>query len=208
MRLLIVEDDELLLKNLEFLLGSEREIELLGGFTTGEAALSFLKQNNAPDLILLDLELPGMHGIEFIKKAKSILPDVEILVHTIYGDKKNVFSAIKAGASGYILKGATPRELIEAINEQFNGGVPMSPKIARAVIKEFQGLKEEDEFILTAKEISILKYIEEGYTYKEIGQMCNISPNTVHTYVKKIYQKLHAKGRKEAIIKARRKGII
>ena len=207
MRLLIVEDDELLLQNLKFLLGAEKDIELLDGYTTAEDALSCLEKAR-PDIILLDLELPGMHGIEFIRRAKSKMPDVEILVHTIYGDKKNVFSAIKAGASGYILKGATPRELIEALYEQYQGGAPMSPRIARAVIREFHDYQAEEEFILTKRETVILRQIEEGYTYKEIAQRCNISPNTVHTYVKKIYQKLHAKSRKEAILKARRKGII
>ena len=207
MRLVIVEDDELLLNNLQFLLGAEKDIELLGGFTNAEDALSCIKEVR-PEIILLDLELPGMHGIEFIKKAKSLLPEVEILVHTVYGDKKSVFSAIKAGASGYILKGVTPRELLDAIHEQYHGGVPMSPRIARAVIREFQGVAEEEELILTPRETRILKYIEEGYHYKEIAKKCNISHHTVHAHVKKIYQKLHAKSRKDAIIRARRKGII
>ncbi len=207
MRLIIVEDDQLLLNNLKFLLGAEKGIELLGGFDTAEEALSFMEKKR-PDMILLDLELPGMHGIEFIRRAKAALPEVEILVHTVFGDKKTVFAALKAGASGYILKGATPRQLVEALKEQHRGGVPMSPKIARAVIREFQEAAPDEDLLLSARETGILQQIEKGFTYKEIAKMCGISPHTVHSHVKKIYQKLHARGRKEAIMKARRKGII
>ncbi len=207
MRLLIVEDDELLLQNLSFLLGAEKGIEIVGAVPTAEKGLSCLKERH-PDIILLDMELPGMHGIEFIRRAKAIDPEVEILVHTVFADRKTVFSAIKAGACGYILKGAPPRELLEALYSQFEGGVPMSPQIARAVIKEFQGGSSKDDLLLSNREKEILRGIEEGYTYKEIGQKCNISPNTVHTYVKKIYNKLHARDRKDALLKARRKGLI
>ncbi len=207
MRLLIVEDDQLLLQNLAFLLGAEKGVELTGAVTTAEEALLRLKEE-PPDMILLDMELPGMHGIDFIRKAKSLQPEVEILVHTVYEDRKTVFSAIKAGASGYVIKGITPRELLEALHEQYSGGVPMSPKIARAVIREFQSNASEEDFLLTHREIEILKYIRDGFTYKDISRRCGISRNTVHTHIKKIYQKLHAKNRKDALIKARRKGII
>ena len=207
MKLIIVEDDKMLLQNLKFFLDAEREIHVAGAYSNAEDALSDLEETK-PELILLDLELPGMHGIDFIKRVKEKMPDVEILVHTVFEDKNTIFSALKAGATGYVLKGASPRELMEAIINQYEGGVPMSPRIARAVIKEFQGMDDKEEFLLTPRETEILKGVEQGYTYNEIADKCNISRNTVHTYIKKIYKKLHAKNRHDAILRARKKGLL
>ncbi len=207
MRIIIVEDDKMLLQNLKFFLSGEKEIDVAGAYTSAEDALRDL-ENTKPELILLDLELPGMHGIKFIKKVKEKMPDTEILVHTIFEDKNTIFSALKAGATGYVLKGASPRELMEAIINQYEGGVPMSPRIARAVIKEFQNMDNSEEYLLTPREMQVLKGIEQGYTYNEIAAKCSISRNTVHTYIKKIYRKLHAKNRHDAIIRARKKGLL
>lgn len=207
MRLVIVEDDSILQENLSRLLSGEREIAVLGAFGLAEEALQNLKRL-APDILLVDLGLPGMSGLELIRRVKAEFPEVEIMVHTVFEDKENVFSAIKAGASAYILKGSSPRELVEAIHNLYQGGAPMSPKIARRLIAEFQTAGIEEQYLLSNREKEIVKGIEKGFSYKELATELNISPHTVHTHIKNVYEKLQVKNRQDALIKARRKGII
>ena len=207
MRLIIVEDDPILLESLKLILGGEAGITVAGAFGSAEDALRALRKS-APEVMLTDLGLPGMSGIELIKKAKDDMPSLEIMTHTVFEDRENVFAAIKAGASGYILKGSSPREIVEAIHEIHKGGAPMSPKIARKVIHEFQDENAEDQYLLSQRERDIVKCIEQGLTYKEISLRLKISSHTVHTHIKNIYEKLQAKDRGEALVKARKTGII
>lgn len=207
MKVVIVEDNPLLRENLKLLLSGEQGITVAGAFGSAEDALQSIKKT-APDVMLVDLGLPGMSGVELIKKVKDKLPGIDIMTHTIFEDRESVFSAIKAGASGYILKGSTPRELIEALNNLHQGGAPMSPKIARKVIQEFQDETVSEQYLLSKREQEIVREIEKGLSYKEIAERLHISPHTVHTHIKKIYEKLQAKDRQEALIKARKKGII
>ncbi len=207
MRLVIIEDDPLLLENLTLLLNGEEGLSVAGSFRSAEDALKGLK-NAKPEVMLTDLGLPGMSGVELIKKAKEEMPSLEIMAHTVFEDREMVFSAIKAGASGYILKGSSPREVIESIHSLYKGGAPMSPKIARKIIHEFQDDALSEQYLLTQREKEVVKRVEEGLTYKEIGERLNISTHTVHTHIKNIYEKLQAKDRNDAIIKARQRGII
>ena len=207
MKLIIVEDDPILLESLKLILGGEMGITVAGAYGNAEDALRALKKTS-PEVMLTDLGLPGMSGIELIKKAKDDMPSLEIMTHTVFEDRENVFAAIKAGASGYILKGSSPREIVEAIYEIHKGGAPMSPKIARKVIHEFQDENVEDQYILSQRERDIVKCIEQGLTYKEISLRLKISSHTVHTHIKNIYEKLQAKDRGEALVKARKTGII
>lgn len=207
MRLIIVEDDPILLESLKLILGGEAGITVAGAFGSAEDALRALRKLS-PEVMLTDLGLPGMSGIELIKKAKDDMPSLEIMTHTVFEDRENVFAAIKAGASGYILKGSSPREIVEAIHEIHKGGAPMSPKIARKVIHEFQDENVEDQYILSQRERDVVKCIEQGLTYKEISLRLKISSHTVHTHIKNIYEKLQAKDRGEALVKARKTGII
>jgi len=207
MRLIIVEDDPLLLENLTLLLSGEEGLAVAGSYRTAEDALRGLS-NSKPEVMLTDLGLPGMSGVDLIKRAKEEMPSLEIMAHTVFEDREMVFSAIKAGASGYILKGSSPREVIESIHALYKGGAPMSPKIARKIIHEFQDDVVSEQYLLTQREKEIVKRVEEGLTYKEIGERLSISTHTVHTHIKNIYEKLQAKDRNDAIIKARKRGII
>ena len=207
MKISIVEDDVLLRQNLKLLLSGETGISVVSVYGSAEEALQSIRKAR-PEILLADIGLPGMSGIELIRKVKELLPDLEIMAHTVFDDRETVFSAIKAGASGYILKGSTPRDLIDALHTLAKGGSPMSPKIARKVIREFQDERVDDQYLLSHRETEIVKEIENGLTYKDIAAKLGISPHTVHTHIKNIYEKLHAKDRPEALVAARRKGII
>jgi len=207
MNLVIVEDNTLLRENLRLLLEGEQGISVEGTFASAEEALSPIREIG-PDVLLVDIGLPGRSGIDLIGDVKKDNPEIEILAHTVFDSRDVVFSALKAGASGYILKGASPREIVEALFSLHQGGAPMSPKIARAVIREFQTSRGKEEELLTAREKEILLGLEQGFTYNEIGTNLHISHHTVHSHIKNIYEKLHAQGRRSALFKAKKKGII
>ena len=207
MRIAIIEDNSILRDNLVLLIGGEPDLEVCCSFGTAEEALPCILEGKL-DILLVDLGLPGMSGIELIQRVKAKAQHLEIMVHTAFDARNTVFAAIKAGATGYILKGATPRELIESIHNLAKGGAPMSPKIARAVIGEFQEVERSDHYLLTPREKEILGGMEQGFTYIELGESLSISPHTIHSHIKKIYEKLHAKSRREALATARKKGII
>jgi two-component system NarL family response regulator len=207
MRLLIVEDDTLLREHLSILLAGEPGFSLCGAYGSAEEALPMLV-DSCPDVLISDIGLPGMTGIDLIRKSKQLLPDLDIIAYTIFDDRETLFQALKAGASGYMLKGSPPRQIIEAIIDLRDGGAPMSPKIARAVIREFQEAGHDGYAILTVREIEILHYLEKGNSAKIIADACCISFHTVATHIKNIYEKLHARSRQEAIVKARKKGIL
>lgn len=210
MRLVIVEDDPYLLEKLSIALDEEAGISVVGAFGTAQETLASLGQLS-PDVMLVDLGLPDLSGVEFIRRVRDSMPDVEILAHTVFDDKDTVFSAIRAGASGYILKGTRLGSLVEALLEVREGGAPMTPAIARKVIREFRDggpSVDEDDDLLTQRERSVLKEIESGMTYKQTASKLNISTHTVNVHIRNIYQKLQAKDRKEALRSARRKGIL
>ena len=207
MKIAFVEDNNVTRETLKLLLSGEPSIESVDLYASAEEALTRLELF-PPQILLVDLDLPGMHGTELIQRVKQILPQVEIMVYTIFEDRETVFAAIKAGAAGYILKGSSPRELIESLQNLHQGGAPMSPKIARKVILEFQHAADENENPLSFRESAIVRSIEQGLSYKEIAELFCISPHTVHTHIKNIYEKLQASGRRDALQRARRFGII
>ena len=207
MHIAIVEDNPTLLENLRLLLQGEPGCVVDGAWQSGEEALA------APgwaemDILLADLDLPGISGVELIGQMKSQHPHLNCMAYTIYEDRATVFAAIKAGACGYLLKGSTPRELIEALRDLHDGGAPMSPKVARKVIHHFQELAGggSTEDGLTGREQDVLRCLEQGQSYKEIGMAMGISAHTVHSHIKHIYEKLQSCTRAEAMRKARQRG--
>ncbi|MDX1635217.1 MAG: response regulator transcription factor [Marinobacter sp.] len=205
-RIAIVEDSTPLRENLRLLLGGEPDFQVVAAHGAGEPFLAEL-EGLALDMLLCDLNLPGISGMEVIAAVKARRPDVDIMAHTINEDRGHVFGALRAGATGYVLKGTRPAELVEALHTLRDGGAPMTPRIARALVKEFQvGPVGED--VLSRKEKDVLLGVQEGLTYKEIAVRLHISPHTVHSHIKKIYEKLQAGSKHEALVKARRQGLI
>lgn len=206
MKIAIVEDNTITRETLKLLLSNHGAFETVETYGSAEEFLEN-KTGLQPDILMVDLDLPGMHGTELIQHAKKMFPATEIIVHTVFEDRGNVFTALKAGASGYVLKGNAPNELIDGLISLSLGGAPMTPRIARKVLSEFQQ-PHAGENPLSARESSIVRCIEQGLSYKEIAEKLCISPHTVHTHIKNIYEKLQSKGRHEALQRARTIGII
>lgn len=207
MHLAIVEDNPATLAALQHILLKESDVEAVDGYGSAEEALQRL-DSCCPDIMLVDLGLPGMQGSELIAQVKEHCPRIEIMVHTIFDDSPTVFAAIKAGASGFILKDANPAELITSLRILLKGGAPMSPRIARKVILEFQSSPAHQESPLSPREEKIIRCIEQGLSYNDVAERLGISYHTVHTHIKKAYEKLQARGRKEALKNARELGIL
>jgi DNA-binding NarL/FixJ family response regulator len=207
MHIAIVEDNLALLENLRLMLQGEPGCVVTGGWQSAEEALAAPVWADT-NILLADLDLPGMSGVDLISQLKSRYPALNCMAYTIYEDRSTVFSAIKAGACGYLLEGSTPRELIEALRDLHEGGAPMSPKVARKVIYHFQeitgGGPPDDG--LTSREQDVLRRLEQGQSYKEIGVAMGISAHTVHTHIKHIYEKLQGRTRAEVMRKARQRG--
>ena len=204
LRVFIVEDDPRLLRHLVELLDGEPGLRVAGTAGDSEEALELLGGSGA-DIALVDLNLPGKSGVELIAGLAGSGPPV--LVHTVRDDRATVLAAIKAGACGYVLKGGSPRELIEALYNLDGGGSPMSPKIARAVLRELQARPSGPD-PLTPRERQVLQLIDRGFTYKELAAELHISHNTVHTHVKHIYERLHGRDKRSALAEARRRGLL
>ena len=164
-----------------------------------EAASSII--NTQPDVVIMDINMPGMSGIECIRKIKANCPGTQFMIFTIYENDEKIFDAIAAGASGYLLKKTPPDKMIEAIKELHNGGSPMSSMVARKVINHFNESKKKASDCLTNKENEILVLLSKGFLYKEIAAKLTITVGTVTQHIHKIYEKLHVTNKTEAINK-------
>lgn len=200
----IVEDDERLQQHLVRILGSQSDIECLYAVSSGEEALEKIPVH-PPDVVLMDINLPGKSGIECIRDLKKKVSQLEIVMLTAYEEEDNIFSALKEGASGYLLKTSTHEDIFGAIRDVHSGGAPFSSNIARKVTQYFHTERqiENDNESLSPREREVLELLASGYIYKEVADQLNITPETVRTYVKRICVKLHVRSKIEAIIKYR-----
>jgi DNA-binding NarL/FixJ family response regulator len=205
-QLLIVEDDETVRESLAYLLLASG-FGVRGKFESAEALLSFLEENTVDDVIvLLDLELPGLSGVELLRSLRKREQTMEVVVLTVFDDRESLMAALKAGASGYILKDTPHDSLCRAVEEVANGGAPMSPAVARRILREFH--TEDEEQPLSPREREVLAMLVKGYTYEQIGEGLFISSGTVQVHLRNIYRKLGVKSRTAAVAKALRNRLV
>lgn len=197
----IVEDIREIREGLRLLIDSSDGFICTNTYATAEEALEQLPLHS-PDVVLMDIQLPGISGIECVRRLKPQCSTTQFIMSTVYEDDENIFESLKAGASGYLLKKISPDKILDAISEVHSGGSPMSSQIARKVIASFQQKDSIDEAdILTPKERQILKALAKGLRYKEIAAEMNISMETVRSHARHIYEKLHVQSRTEALNK-------
>jgi DNA-binding NarL/FixJ family response regulator len=197
----IVDDDPSLCKGLARLIGQTRDLRCQGCYANAEDAWREIGKN-PPDVVLMDINLPGMDGIECVKKLKELRPSLRIVMVTIYENPQQIFKALAAGAIGYVLKHRPPAELVEAIRDAHHGGAPMSSQIARKVVQFFQTNAAENKASeLSARELEVLEFLAKGYLIKEIADQLAISFDTVRTYIRRIYEKMHVHSRAQAVAK-------
>ena len=197
----IVEDSEKLRGTLARVLNRAEGFRCLSQYGAAEDALRDLP-NIKPDVVLMDINLPGINGVECARQLKKSLPEIQIMMLTVYEDTENIFQALTAGASGYLLKRTSGAELLDAIREVHRGGSPMTTHIARKVVQSFQRTAPaQPAENLSEREQQVLDLLSQGLMYKEIADKLQISYETVHTYIRRIYEKLRVRTRTEAVAK-------
>lgn len=201
-RVSIVEDNRGTRESLSELLGRAPALRCVGAHPTGEEALRRLPTEE-PDVVLMDINLPGMSGIECVARLKERLPRTQVLMLTTYEESDLIFDSLRRGASGYLLKNMAPSEIIQAVEQVHNGGAPMSMQIARKVVNHFQQIKQPSSEVeqLTKREQEILALLAKGYLYKEIADLLSITLSTVRAHLHTIYEKLHVQSRTQAVVK-------
>jgi len=201
----IVEDNAALANGLRKIVESASDFRCLGVWTSAEEALKKIDAFR-PQVVLMDINLPGMSGIEATARIKRHLPEIQVIMVTVYRDHDQIFAALKAGASGYLLKRSTPEEVRQAIRDVRSGGAPMSAEIARRVVEAFhQPVKssDSDDVKLSKRETEILELLTKGLANKEIADRLDISVETVRVHLRRVYEKLHVHSRTEAAMKFR-----
>jgi len=205
----IIEDNEDFRTSLVSLINSLGGFICNKSFETCETAINVMKDSQPPDIILSDIELPGVSGIEGIKIIKSFAPDTNIVMLTVHDEHDKVFEAIKAGASGYLLKTATDEEIVESLHQVMNGGAPINARIARSVIEMFRTIThEKKEYGLSEREEQILDLLVKGLVKHQIGEKIFLSPHTIDFHVRSIYKKLQVHSRQGAVAKAVRENLV
>ncbi len=189
------------------------QVIVVAQFADGKSALRSIP-DLAPDMVLIDLGLPDMSGIEVIRQLKVSVPECDILVVTIFGDERTITSALEAGANGYLLKGASLEELRRDVRHLRTGGAPLSPMVARQLLNKLQAKPADSKLQvgngtkLTKREHDILQMIAKGFSYAETSQICGVASATVHSHLKSIYRKLEVHSKTEAVYEARRRSLI
>jgi len=204
----LVEDNDQLRGTLARVISRAEGFQCLSQYGNAEAALEALPKEK-PNVVLMDINLPGMNGVECVRQLKQLVPGIQVIMLTAYEDTENIFNSLAAGASGYLLKRTSSAELIEAIRDVQKGGSPMTAHIARKVVQSFQkaGASTQPTENLSQREQEVLDCLSHGLMYKEIAEKLGISYETVHTYIRRIYEKLQVRTRTEAVAKfLRREG--
>ncbi|HSY16767.1 MAG TPA: response regulator transcription factor [Candidatus Acidoferrales bacterium] len=198
----IVDDEKKLCKSIAAFLDGSEGFRCISIYGSAEAALQHVPADK-PDVVLMDINMPGIDGIECVRRLKALVPQIQIMMLTVYEDTEQIFEALAAGATGYLLKRLEPGELLQAIRDVYAGGSPMSNSIARKVVASFQKAKGagEKQNLLTPREQEVLDCLAQGLPYKQIGDQIGLSINTIRTHLRHIYEKLHVQSRTEAVAK-------
>jgi DNA-binding NarL/FixJ family response regulator len=198
----IVEDSDKFRETLARVLNRAEGFRCISHYPNAEDALKALP-NDKPEVVLMDINLPGMNGVECVRQLKQLIPTIQVMMLTVYEDTENIFNALAAGATGYMLKRTSRDELLEAIKEVHRGGSPMTTHIARKVVLSFQRAAPAASPTenLSPREQEVLDCLAKGFLYKEIAEKLEISYETVHTYIRRIYEKLQVRTRTEAVAK-------
>ncbi|CAA6678494.1 MULTISPECIES: response regulator transcription factor [unclassified Lentimonas] len=204
----IVEDDAGFRRTLKGLLNGEERITCTGVFPSCVELFDAIEKQANPDLILMDLGLPGMGGVEGIRKLAELAPDIAVMVITVFRDKQKVMEALDAGAAGYLLKTATGPEIIKGLEQVFLGGAALSPAVAKIVLDEMRKPSAEDSFNLSGREVQVLEQLAMDLSVKEIAAELGVSRRTAAFHLENIYRKLQVQSQSGAVAKALRSGII
>ncbi len=199
-RVAIVEDDTRIRDSIAAVINGTNGFTCTGAFPSGEVALRKIP-GDWPEVLIMDIQLPGMSGIECVEKLKDMHERLMVLMFTVDDDSDAIFRSLQAGATGYLLKSASPAEIIDAITDVMQGGAPMSGHIARKVVQYFRPKRTPDEEKLSSREVEIVNFLAKGFRYKEIADALSISVHTVRSHIRRIYEKLHVTSRTEAALK-------
>lgn len=202
-RIGIVEDNQEIRESLQQMIESAPNLDCVCAYSTAEEAIRKLPKH-APDVVIMDIHLPVRSGIECTRRLKDLCPDIQVLILTVYEDGESIFDALKAGASGYLLKRSSPAEILAAIADVADGGAPMSSRIARKVVASFRlpaPTLEPEGDPLSERENEVLGYLTKGYSGKEIADKMHVSIHTVKSHMQRIYQKLHVRSRSEIMLR-------
>lgn len=210
----IVDDNHFLISAIEEKLSFFDDLRLVQSFNKGRDLLEFLIHSGRLDLVLMDIEMPEMNGIEVTRAVKQINPQIKVVMLTVFDNDEHIFNAIKAGADGYLLKEVEPQLLHDGILQTMNGGAAMTPSIAMRTLRllrnpeSFESLNENQEVKLTSREIDVLEQLSKGLSYTAIAENLFISPSTVRKHLENIYQKLQVHSKLEAVQLAKRRNLI
>lgn len=198
----IIDDEKELRESITTFINGSPGFRCVSAYGSADVALQRVPTDK-PDVVLMDINMPGMNGIECVERLKSSMPNVQIVMLTVYEDTDQIFRALAAGATGYLLKRSSPSKLLQAIREVQAGGSPMSNSIARKVVASFQKAKKTDEKQphLSPREQTVLDCLAKGLTYKQIADQLEISIDTIRTHLRRVYEKLHVQSRTEAVAK-------
>lgn len=208
MKIAIFEDNKKYRESLEFVIVTCNDMELCGSFEDTTRLLQKIEALQ-PDVVLMDINIPGLNGIEAVKEIKENFPQIQVCMQTVFEDADKIFASLCNGASGYVLKNTPPDKILQAIREVAEGGSFFTPSVAKKVLYNFQQQAQQGEYIqLTEKEKEVLRYLVDGLSYKMIAGKVNVSFHTIHTHIGNIYGKLHVNSKGEAINKAMRNKLV